>query len=114
MRGGWWMVTLTIEVRSMPGKINELFQTLLALLPTMRKEKECLNCRVSQDFEDGDVYVLSSDWGEETNFEGYIKSASGGALLGALKTLGQSTRIQLGSDAKWEGVETLIQIRRKT
>jgi len=108
------MITLTIEVRSKPGKINELFQTLQALLPTMRQEKACLNCRVSQDFEDGDVYVLSSDWGEETNFEGYIKSASGGALLGALKTLGQSTRIQLGSDAKWERVETLIQIRRKT
>jgi len=85
------------------GKINELFQTLQALLPTMRQEKACLNCRVSQDFEDGDVYVLSSDWGEETNFEGYIKSASGGALIGALKTLGQSTRIQLGGDARWEG-----------
>ena len=108
------MITLTIEVRSKPGKINELFQTLLALLPTMRQEKECLNCRVSQDFEDGDVYVLSSDWGAEANFEGYIKSTSGGALLGAIKTLGQSTRIQLGSDAKWEGVETLIQIRRNT
>ena len=80
----------------------------------MRQEKACLNCRVSQDFEDGDVYVLSSDWGTEINFEGYIKSASGGVLLGAIKTLGQSTRIQLGSDAKWEGVETLIQIRRKT
>ena len=108
------MITLTIEVRSKPGKINELFQTLQALRPTMRQEKACLNCRVSQDFEDGEVYVLSSDWGEQTNFEGYIKSASGGALLGALKTLGQSTRIQLGSDTKWEGVETLTQIRRKT
>jgi quinol monooxygenase YgiN len=113
MKGGR-MITLTIEVRSKPGRINELSQTLQALLPTMRQEKACLNCRVSQDFEDGDVYVLSSDWGAETNFEGYIKSASGGVLLGALKTLGQSTRIQLGRDAKWEGVETLIQIRRKT
>jgi quinol monooxygenase YgiN len=113
MKGGR-MITLTIEVKSKPEKINELFQTLQALLPTMRQEKACLNCRVSQDFEDGDVYVLSSDWREETNFEGYIKSASGGVLLGAIKTLGQSTRIQLGSDTKWEGVETLIQIRRKS
>ena len=107
-------MTLTIEVRAKSGKANELYQTLQALLPTMRQEKACLNCRVYQDFEDGEVYVLSSDWGAETNFEGYIKSDSGGALLGAIKTLGQSTRIQLGRDAKWAEVETLIQIRRKT
>ena len=107
-------MTLTIEVRSKPGKLNELHQTLQALLPTMRQEKGCLGCRVAQDMEDGEVYVLSSDWGAESSFEGYIKSASGGALLGAIRTLGQSTRIQLGSDARWEGVETLLQIRRKT
>ena len=107
-------MTLTIEVRSKSGKINELYQTLQALLPTMRQEKGCLNCRVSQDLEDDEVYVLSSDWGAEASFEGYLKSASGGALLGAIKTLGQSTRIQLGTTAKWEGVETLMQIRRQT
>jgi len=108
------MMTLTIEVRSKPGKINEIYQTLQALTPTIRREKGCLNCRVSQDMEDGEVYVLCSDWDAEASFEGHIKSASGGALLGAIKTLGQSARIQLGSDAKWEGVETLMQIRRKT
>ena len=108
------MMTLTIEVKSKPGKISELYQTLQALIPTMRQEKGCLKCRVSQDMEDDEVYVLSSDWDGQASFEGYVKSTSGSALLGAIKTLGQSTRIQLGSDAKWEGVETLMQIRRKT
>ena len=46
-------MTLTIEVRSKPGKINELYQTLQALLPTMRKGKGCQFCRVSRDVEDG-------------------------------------------------------------
>jgi quinol monooxygenase YgiN len=110
---GRWIMTLTIEVKSKPGKIGELYQTLQALLPTMRQEKGCQNCRVSHDMEDDEVYVLSSDWDGQASFEGYVKSISGSALLGAIKTLGQSTRIQLGSDAKWEGVETLMQIRRK-
>ena len=39
-------MTLTIEVRAQPGKVNELYQTLQALLPTMRKEKGCQACRV--------------------------------------------------------------------
>ena len=106
-------MTLTIEVRSKPGKINELQQTLQALLPTMRQEEGCIGCRVAQDMEDGEVYVLSSDWDGETSFEGYIKSSSGAALLGAIRTIGQSSRIQLGSDAKWEGVEALTEIRRR-
>ncbi len=107
-------MTLTIEVKSKPGKISELYQTLQALLPTMRQEKGCMNCRVAQDLDDDGVYFLSSDWDGQASFEGYVKSTSGIALLGAIKTLGQSTRIQLGSDAKWEGIETLMQIRRKT
>ena len=106
-------MTLTIEVRSKPGKINELYQTLQALLPTMRQEKGCLNCRVSQDMEDGEVYVLSGDWDAQASFEGYLKSASGSALLGAIKMLGQSTRIQMGRKARWDGVEMLQRIRRE-
>lgn len=106
-------MTLTIEVRSKPGKINELQQTLQALLPTMRQEEGCIGCRVAQDMEDGEVYVLSSDWDGETSFEGYIKSSSGAALLGAIRTIGQYSRIQLGSDARWEGVEALTEIRRR-
>ena len=45
-------MTLTIEVKSKPGKNFELDQTLQVLLPTMRQEKGCLSCRVSRDLED--------------------------------------------------------------
>jgi quinol monooxygenase YgiN len=107
-------MTLTIEVRCKPGKNIELYQTLQALLPTMRQEKGCLNCRVSQDTEDGEVYVFTSDWDELASLEGYIRSTSGSALLGAIKLLGQSTRIQMGSNAIWEELETLKRIRKAT
>lgn len=105
-------MTLTIEVRSKSGKSIELYQTLQALLPTMRQEKGCMNCRVSQDMEDGEVYVLSCDWDAKEILEGYLKSASGGALLGAIKMLGQSTRIQMGNEARWQGIEALQRIRK--
>ena len=49
-------MTLTIEVRSRPGKVNELYQTLQALLPTMRKEMGCQACRVTRDVEDGELF----------------------------------------------------------
>jgi quinol monooxygenase YgiN len=107
-------MTLTIEVKSKSGKNNELYQSLQALLVTMRQEKGCLSCRVSQDMEDGEVYVLSSDWDTESSFGSYVKSVSGIALLGAINMLGQSTRIQVGSGAKWEGAEALKKIWRSS
>lgn len=106
-------MTLTIEVRSKPGNVNELYQTLQALLPTMRKEHGCRNCRVSRDMEDGEIFIVSGDWDARTSFEGYIRSGSGSALLGAIDLLVESTRIQVGSDAKWEGIETLKRMRRE-
>ena len=47
------MIKLTIEVKARQGKIQELYQTLQALLPTIRKEKGCRDCRIYQDVEDG-------------------------------------------------------------
>jgi quinol monooxygenase YgiN len=104
---------LTIEVRAKPGKVNELYQTLHALLSTMRKEKGCLNCRVSHDMEDAETHVLSSEWDSQASFESYMKSGSGSALLGAIDLLGESARIRTGSGAGWGGVEILKKIRRE-
>ena len=106
-------MTLTIEVRAKSGKVNELYQTLQAFLPTMNQEKDCRDCRVAGDAEDGGVYVLSCDWDDHSSFESYMRSGSGSALLGALDLLGESARIQVGSDAKWGGIETLKRMRKK-
>ncbi len=39
-------MNLTIEVRAKPEKFQELYQTLQALLPTMRRENGCLESRI--------------------------------------------------------------------
>lgn len=105
-------MTLTIEVRAGPAKTNELYQTLQAILPTMQGEKGCRSCRVSRDREDGEMFILSSSWDDRASLEGYIRSGSGSALIGAIDLLGESTRIRVGDDAKWEGLETLRGMRR--
>jgi quinol monooxygenase YgiN len=107
-------MTLTIEVRSKPGKVNELYQTLQALLPTMRKEKGCQACRVTRDVEDGELFFLSSEWDAPESFEGYMRSGSGSALFGAIDLLGESARVRTDSYVRWEGIETLRQIRKTT
>jgi quinol monooxygenase YgiN len=104
-------MTVTIEVRAKPGKAGELYQTLQALIPTMRI-KGCLDCGVSQETMEGETFSLSGDWDAMSSFESYMQSGSGSALLGAIELLGKSTRIRVGSETKWEGIETLQRMRK--
>jgi quinol monooxygenase YgiN len=106
------MIELTIEVKARRGKTQELYQTLQALLPTMRKEKGCRDCRIYKNIEDGEIFSLSVDWGEQTDLTCYMRSSSGSALLGAADLLSETARVRVGSDAPWEGVETLKQMRK--
>jgi quinol monooxygenase YgiN len=97
-------MTVTIEVKAQPGKIQELNQTFQELLPTMRDEKGCRDCRVSRDVEDGEVFLFFSDWDLKGSFEGYMHSDNGRVLLGAIKLLGESARFRMSSDARWKEI----------
>jgi quinol monooxygenase YgiN len=103
-------MTITIEVRAQPDKVSELYQTLQALLPTMRKEIGCQACRVTRDLEDGGLFLLTSEWDEPGSVDDYMRSGSGSALLGAIDLLGESARFRTG-DEKWKEIEAIRKIR---
>jgi len=105
-------MNLTIEVRARPEKFNELYQTLQALLPTMRKEDGCRESRIYRDLEDGEVFFLLSAWEDATKFENYMRSAGGSALLGAVDLLSKAVRVRMGGDNPWDGIEILKRIRK--
>jgi quinol monooxygenase YgiN len=105
-------MTITIEVRAQPGKVKELYQTLQALIPTMRKEVGCQVCHVSRDVEDGDLFFLSCEWDEPGCLDDYMRSSSGSALLGAIDLLGESARFRTGNDENWKDIEVLRQARK--
>jgi hypothetical protein len=60
------------------------------------------------------TYFFSSEWDAQDNFEGYIRSGSGSALLGAIDLLGELARIRVGSNSRWEEIETLKRMRMNT
>ena len=97
-------MTVTIEVKAQSGKTQELYQTLQALLPTMREEKDCRDCRISRDVENGEVFLFFSDWESKGSFERYMHSDNGHVLLGAIKMLGESARFRISSDACWKEI----------
>lgn len=102
---------LMIEMKAVTGKIQEFYQTLQALLPTIRKEKGCRDCRICRDVEDGEVFFLSVDWDTRASLKQYIRSVSGSALLGAIDLLSVEARVRFGQDSPWEGIESLKRMR---
>lgn len=105
-------MNLTIEVRAKPEKFQELYQTLQALLPSMRKEDGCRESRIYRDMEDGEVFFLSMQWDETVKFEHYMQSAGGSALLGAVDLLSKAVRVRMGGDNPWDGIELLKRMRK--
>jgi len=102
---------LTIEMRARPGKVQELYQTLQALLPTIRSEKCARDCRVYQDVEDENVFFLVMNWEKKAGLEHYLQTGGGSALLGAVDLLSSTARVRLGKDSPWEGIESLKRMR---
>ena len=103
----------TIEIRAKTGKFKELYQTLEALLPTIRKAKGCRDCRICRDMEDGEVFSLSVHWEARANLENYVRSDNGSALLGAVDLLSETAKVRIGNDTPWEGTEIVKRMRKK-
>lgn len=103
---------LTIEIRARPGKYRELYQTLQAILPTIRREKGCRDCRIWLNVEDGEVFFVSVRWQARERLEHYVRSASGAALLGALDVLSETAKVRFGHDLPWEGIDSLRRMRK--
>ena len=107
-------MNFTIEIRVKPEKFHELFQTLQALLPTMRAEHGCRESRIYRDVEDGEVFFLAINWDDAANLKHYMRSTSGSALLGAVDLLSKSVRVRMGGDSPWDGIEVLKRMRTGT
>lgn len=104
---------LTLEIKATPGKLQELYQTLQALLPTLRKAQGCRDCRICRDVEDGEVFYLAVDWDTRASLERYLRSSSGSALFGAVDLLSENTRVRFDQDGPWEGIDILKKMRKE-
>ncbi|OPY83800.1 MAG: Antibiotic biosynthesis monooxygenase [Syntrophus sp. PtaU1.Bin005] len=105
-------MNLTLEFRAKAEKFQELYQSLQALLPTMRREEGCLESHIYRDMEDGEVFFLSIAWEDERKFESYMRSTSGSALLGAVDLLSKAVRVRVGDNTPWEGINILKRMRK--
>jgi quinol monooxygenase YgiN len=104
---------LTIEIKAKEEKFQEIYQMLNALVPAIRKEKGCIECRIYRDVEDGNVFFISVRWRQRANLVNYMGTNSGSALLGAIDLLGEAARVMIGENSPWADISALKRMRSK-
>lgn len=102
----------TIEVKAKTGNYNELWQTIQAILPAIRKEIGCQDCRIYQDVENSDILFITVQWKARANLYNFMRSTNGSALIGAIELLSEKTRVRNSRGAPWEGIEALKRIKK--
>jgi quinol monooxygenase YgiN len=104
---------LTIEIRAREEKFQEIYQMLSALVPAIRKEKGCIECRIYRDVEDGNVFFISIRWRQRADLANYMGTNSGSALIGAIELLSEAARVMFDENSPWESIDTLKRLRSK-
>lgn len=102
---------LTIEVKAKRTNFQELYQTLLALVPEIRKKNGLRKVNLNRDAHHDDVFIIFFDWEEPEHLKSYLRSNDGSALLGAIEVLSEKTKVKIGNNDSTEGTLALQQLR---
>ncbi len=88
------MVSIALKLQSIPGKRQELLQTLEAIMEKTSAMDACLNCALLQDPENLNALTLTMEWNSQEDFHTYQQSEHFGVLLGAFNLLCTSKKMQ--------------------
>ncbi len=91
------MISLRLQLIARPAKRRELAQALAALKEEIAAEPGCLGCRVYQDTELQDEFIVLEDWESEALAQQHLSSEYFAILCGAGAVLAGNACISLYS-----------------
>ena len=81
------MILLTIRMKVLSEKRNELSQTISSLMGSIRGAKGCRRGDFCQSVEDDNEFYLLEEWDTWGDLMNYLESEQFGVLLGAMNLL---------------------------
>ena len=94
-----------IKIQIKPYKTEEFISSLHTILPSVRKDKSCLDVRVYQDSEKENTYILVGEWQTRQSMEKHFKTSEFGVFIGAAKVLCDSFSMNITKALKTDGFE---------
>jgi len=107
------MIILTISVKVLPSKRNELLSAFRLFTEQTRHTKGCEACRIFQDIDDDNLINLEETWSCRPDLNTYFQSDIFSALLGAVKLLGATHEIRISDGSHTEGMEAVHAARQE-
>ena len=107
------MIIVKITMNALPEKQEEIMQTLLAMIETMRQVKGCRNYQVFRNIKNKTNFSSLDEWVTREDLEEYLASDKFGILLGMKSLLISPLQIQILTVSHTEGIE-LIKILRSS
>jgi quinol monooxygenase YgiN len=110
---GSTMVTMSISVSAKPHKRSELLSALIQIRDSTLKESGCKAGRIYQEIDDANLINLEENWVHRTDLDTHLCSDIFGALLGAVKLLGEYHEIRINDEAHTEGMDAIKRVWSK-
>ncbi len=89
------MFLVSIGMKVIPGKREELSQTLASLIPAIRAEEGCRRCECCRSASDENEICLLAEWDTQKNAAAHLKSELFKVLLGATSLLQKPHEVRL-------------------
>jgi quinol monooxygenase YgiN len=81
------MILVIIRMKVFAGKREELCQTIVSLIGSIRKEKGCLGCDFCRSMEDKNELRILEEWDTRENLDSHLNSERFRILRGAMNLL---------------------------
>ena len=107
------MIIVRITMHVLPEKQKELVQTLLSLMPPMKKKAGCLSYAILCDVNDKNLICVLEEWESRKMLDQHLKSDLFGVLLGSKSLLCHSHGIQIYTVQQEEGMKAVLAVRSK-
>ena len=99
------MITVKVNVIARPGKQHELMQSIRELKDKIASETGCAGCRIYQDPDKPDEFVVFEQWNNEKLAHAHLDSENLAVLVGAASVLSRDISVSLSKEPSIEILE---------
>jgi quinol monooxygenase YgiN len=99
------MILVIMEMTTLTAKRKEFFQTVQALIKSIRKEKGCIKCSACQDVENENTFCMIQGWETQKELDRYLQSDLFEVLLGTKNFLREPWEINFNTVLSTAGIE---------
>ena len=105
------MINLSVNLVAHPGKQEELMQSLRFLKEKIASEAGCVACRVYQNPDNPDEFVVFEQWENVSKAAAHLESQNLAVLVGASSVLSQDIRVSLSEEPSIVSMEQIFHRR---